>query len=144
MTFILTWHVFYRNFHVKIIEHLQQYKLLKIQISLIGLTYLHICSRHQSSDFRVTHAAKDMLLEAPLLQFQTRHLVSVSVLLFGSCHLILVLFVSSTNSIQIARRQCCLCNSSINYLANKYLDYKVLPTLSKAAATFSNYAVKVY
>ena len=33
-------------------------------------------------------------------------LVSVSVLLFGSCHLILI--VSSTNSIQIVRRQCCL------------------------------------
>ena len=39
----------------------------------------------------------------------TSHLVSVSVLLFGSCHLIL--FVSSTNSIQIVRRQCCLTQS---------------------------------
>ena len=38
------------------------------------------------------------------------HLVSVSVLLFGSCHLIL--FVNSTNSIQIVRRQCCLAQAS--------------------------------
>ena len=35
-------------------------------------------------------------------------LISVSVLLFGSCHLVLSLFVSSTNFIQIVRRQCCL------------------------------------
>ena len=37
---------------------------------------------------------------------QTKHLATVSVLLFGSCHLIL--FVSTNNSIQIVRRQCCL------------------------------------
>jgi len=36
----------------------------------------------------------------------TRHLVPVSVMLFGSCHLIL--FVRSTNYFQIVRRQCCL------------------------------------
>ena len=41
-------------------------------------------------------------------QIETRH-ASVSVLLFGSCHLIS--FVSSTNSIQIVRRQCCLIKS---------------------------------
>ena len=44
-----------------------------------------------------------------LSQYQTRHLASLSVLLFGSCHLIL--FVSSTNSIQILRRQCCLAST---------------------------------
>ena len=32
----------------------------------------------------------------------------VSVMLFGSCHLILTLFVSSTNYFQIVRWQCCL------------------------------------
>ena len=37
---------------------------------------------------------------------QTRHLASVSVMLFRSCHLILMLFVSSTNYFQIVRRQC--------------------------------------
>ena len=36
---------------------------------------------------------------------ETRHLISVSVLVFGSCHLIL--FVRSTNYFQIVRRQCC-------------------------------------
>ena len=35
-----------------------------------------------------------------------RHLASVSVMMFGFCHLIL--FVSSTNSIQKVRRQCCI------------------------------------
>ena len=35
---------------------------------------------------------------------QTRHLASVSVMFFGSCHLIL--FVSSTNYFQIVSRQC--------------------------------------
>ena len=36
----------------------------------------------------------------------TRHLVSGSVMIFGSCHLIL--FASSTNYFQIVRQQCCL------------------------------------
>ena len=37
---------------------------------------------------------------------KTRYLAPVSVLVFGSCHLIL--FVRSTNYFQIVRRQCCL------------------------------------
>ena len=54
----------------------------------------------------------------------TRHLVSVSVLLFGSYHLIL--FVSSTNSIQIVRRQCCLCQIWCTIELHRDLILKVL------------------
>ena len=54
---------------------------------------------------------------------QTRHLVSLSVLLFGSCHLIL--FVSSTNSIQIVRRQCTLAVvTNMSYEQNQYKNCK--------------------
>ena len=53
----------------------------------------------------------------------TRHLGSVSVLLFGSCHLIL--FVSTTNFIQIVRRQCCLLRWVFIFLATTLM---ILPS----------------
>ena len=62
-----------------------------------------------SSDSTSVEVALDSYDAVSVVNFkpdQTRHLVSV--LLFVSCHLILILFVSSTNSIQIVRRQCCL------------------------------------
>merc|ERR1712156_429208 len=60
---------------------------------------------------RSMRSLKELLKTTKHIFFvKARHLVSVSVLLFGSCHLIL--FVSSTNSIQIVRRQCCLAQAS--------------------------------
>ena len=43
-----------------------------------------------------------------------RHLALVSVMIFGSCHLIL--FVSSTNYFQIVRRWCCLKSWEVHLL----------------------------
>ena len=52
----------------------------------------------------------------------TRHLVSGSVMIFGSCHLIL--FVSSTNYFQIVRPKCCERSHSkmYNYIILTVLD----------------------
>merc|ERR1712156_300639 len=60
---------------------------------------------------RSMRSLKELLKTTKHIFFvKARHIVSVSVLLFGSCHLIL--FVSSTNSIQIVRRQCCPAQAS--------------------------------
>ena len=68
--------------------------------------------------------------EAAMLSSQsyTRHLAPVSVLLFGSCHLVLPLFVSSTSFIQIVRRQCCLVLAHLDVVVHLAF-HQLLPIL---------------
>ena len=75
------------------------------------IAYLH----PQSLPFAWVSHKKDMyvcVFCSSLSSQQTKHLVSISVLLFGSCHLILSF--GSTNAIQIVRRQWCLLDNVVD------------------------------
>ena len=72
-------------------------------------THTHTRTTHtKTTSHTHNHTTLSTTTYSTQLLTHTRHLAPVSVMLFGSCYLLRLLFVSSTNYFQIVRRRCCL------------------------------------